>query len=420
MSSIKGKATVRSDWVRTAGDFARFLSRCFPSRPSIAFDFEKSVTGCRAAVDFYIDKVLQVASNPDPTGHDRRWLSPTEDLHREVSNTLMAIGRITAVLESAHFRGQDPSKIDNLSQKLVRAGHKRRADGQLRSDTLRRMRVGNNLSIAPRFEDPRVGERWLSGAVRRGLPVAFHWLVRLARATGARSSSLLPLTLADMLIGAPKHGEIKAPHRKNKKRPTITLVMSDALYADLETWIDAELQRRFGLGLAHYRKLAAVVLKGGGSSRAEMNRRRQCLHTLKSIRLFVLDEVPITYPQLAKAFRAVALAEGLTYRPDKPTDRPRSIVFHHLRHEYVFLRLEDIAGCDSDKREGLRQALADYMGWARGAEMLAWYSQHYENLFGITEAHAAADRIENAAMSPPALDQVGPVTSDPVLEGFFS
>lgn len=419
ISKIKDKAKLRSDWVRVASDIAWFLNICHDIRPTVAADFEHSVQRCRAAMDCLIDDALKIPTDVESSGFDRRWLMPPPTLHRKLASVLMSIGRVTSLLKLVHFGGQDPAKIDNAGHESVTTRGKRTADGRVMTDTLRRLRLGTNLSIAPRFEDPRVGEKWLDGAVRRGVPEVFCWLVRMAKNTGARSSSLLPANVAGILLGAPKHGEIKVPHRKNKKRPTITLVVGDELYSDFETWVDSELKRWYQVDLEQCRRIADIVRRGHDGSESGKNRIKAHVRFLKSLRLFVHEGVPVNYDQLARVFRSVAVAEGLMYRPDRLTDRPRPICFHHLRHEYVFMRLEQIAALSAHAQVAAKKGLTSHMGWARREEMLEWYSQHYENLFGILGAHDAADAAEKT-FADGSNDNDKEAEADPELEGYYA
>lgn len=417
VSKIKDCAKLRSEWVRVARDIAFVLSQSHSLRPTMAFDLVYSVERNREAMDFFIDDALNVRADVDRSGFDRRWLKPVAELHRKLNSVLMSMGKLTSVLQFVQFGGQDPSKIDNKFHDLVKTRGAHRVDGKVISDTLRRLRLASNVSVSPRFEDPRVGARWLEGAARRGVPVVFSWLVRLARATGARSSSALPLTAADMLLRAPKHGEISAPLRKNKWRKRITLVLGDELYSDFELWVDDELRRWYNVDLAQCRRIADLIHRGHDGTASGEARIAGYEKFLSGLHLFMLEGSPVTYDKLAKVFRAVALAEGLTYRPHLPTDLPRAVCFHHLRHEYVFGRLEDIASEELAVQQAKRRALASYMGWARGDEMLAWYSHHYENLFGVLEAHEAAERAARQFQESQAADQHEPEVE--VLEGFY-
>jgi len=419
LSKIKDNAKLRSDWVRVASDVAWFLNICHKVRPTVAVDFERSVQSCRAAMDCLIDDALKIPTEVERSGFDRRWVMPPPSLHRKLASALMSIGRITSLLQFVQFKGQDPAKIDNAAHALVATRGKRTADGRVMTDTLRRLRLGSNLTISPRFEDPRVGDRWLEGAARRGVPEVFSWLVRMAMNSGARSSSLLPANVAGLLLGAPKHGEIKVPHRKNKKRPSITLVIGDELYADFEAWVDSELRRWYQVDLEQCRRIADLVRRGHDGSESGKNRIAGHVRFFKGLHLFVHDGVPVNYDQLARVFRSVAVAEGLMYRPDRLTDRPRPICFHHLRHEYVFKRLEQIASLPAHLQAAEKRGLTSYMGWARREEMLEWYSHHYENLFGILGAHDSADEAERAFVGSTE-PKVEGADVDPELEGYFA
>lgn len=412
----------RSRSVRIASDFAWFLNRCIDHYPSVVQDFERSVEDCRALMDNFITKVLQVELDPDG-GFDRFWLSPPPELHRKVSSALWSIGQVTALLAKAHYDGQDPAKLDNADQSKLKGGTQRSRDGGFQSERFRRYRIASNITISPRFEDPRVSERWLSAAERCGVPDVFLWLVRLARKTGARTSSLLPLNVYSMLVGAPLHGEIRAPLLKNKKRRWITLVMGDESYTDIEMWVDGELRRWHGTTLAECRNLASIVLAGSKVKGRFPDHLRAAREKLESYRLFMLQGSPVTYDQLSRVFRNVAVSAGLVYRPDRPTDNVRSIVFHHLRHEYVFSMLERIAGLPPEQRDAERTGLAYYMGWSLRETMLEWYSNHYEQLFGIHRAHEAANEAEiklsaqlSGPVAPPILTDIP--AFDPNMEGF--
>lgn len=424
LSAIKAISKNRSTWVGAASSIAWFFSRCHELCPNSVELFEASVEDNREVQDLFIKALDIVTDRVD--GFDRYWAKPDPDLHRKVSAAIMAVCKVTALLAKPHFRGQDPSKIDNEDQAKLSGGTRKLRDGSFESETFRRIRIASNITVAPRFEDPRVSDRWLMAAAAAGVPDVFLWLVRMGRRTGARSSSILPWNVHMMLVGAPELGRIRAPLLKNKRQRWIKLVIGKSTYCDFELWVNEELKRWYGVDLDHCRKVAAIILSGhDGSSRAR-TRAADAANELKSYRLFVIDGKPVTYDQLALVFRKVALSAGLVYRPERKTDVLRPVVFHHLRHEYVFARLEEIHGLPDGQQQRERDALAGYMSWSLKEAMLEWYSKHYEQLFGIHRAEEHANRAEQQFVNATTeasvaecelVDQADEEEADEAMEG---
>lgn len=413
LSFVRDGCQERSEWSRWVRSFVWVLNTTYRDHPDFAALMLSGVDGFREAIPLFLKvKELEVTLSPIRGGMGRSWVNLPSDLYRYVDDALMAVGMVSAALTKSVYGGQDPFKIDSVYQSELRS---RRSvyRGKIRADVFRLFRMGKNLEIGPRFEDPRIAELWLAEAVRFGAPEVFQRLVRTSKGTGARSSSLLPLNLADLLIFPKKWGEITAPAKRSGKRRVLALTTDPEDFADFEEWINEELLRFTGASLESYR-LAASKAKG------DPKEWKALVKVFKKIPLFTEDGVnPIKYERLARIFREVAKQGKLYFLSDRGGGRLKTVTFHHLRHEYVFDRLEDIELLPEHEREAESRALVSYMGWAPGDAMLTWYSNHYDRLFGVEAARKASRRIRDRQANGQRPTQPVAFVDDPNTRGLL-
>jgi hypothetical protein len=367
-SAVFNEAPDRKTGIRWLSKFLWLINVAFRKYPDAADRFVRSVQGCREVADAFVAK-LEIPWRAAKEKDGSRWLVPKGPLYKRVADALIAMGAITEKLRDPVFGGQDPSKVNKeVSRTAARAHAGRWTAKKYRSDTDRRLRMGKDVSAAPRYDDPRFFDRLMVGLKAIGTPSAIEGTVRLARFSGGRWCSVSSVTIYDVLCGPAKDDigkHITATTKGSDGETAIELIPAAAEMTWIFSYIDGDRRRASRMSLAKLRAMAANPKKRAA---------------LKLMPLFTEDgKTKVDYLRMYRFFRRAAERQGLFINDAeyRLTGRRRFVTFHYLRHEYVHQRLDSCLAMSAAEQVAERKAIIAYMGWASGEAMLKWYSAHH-------------------------------------------
>lgn len=365
---------------RWIGKFVWSLNAAHERMPDVADQYEAGLDQAREAQDAFVVS-LNIHTRDSRPYDGSMWLKPKKAIWSKVSDALIAMGKVTERLSDELYGGEDPSKVNlALSRTLGKPRSTAKVGKSMRSDVDRRLRLGTNPALAPRYDDPRLFDRWTEGLTATRAPAVFERVADLGRFAGARAFQALSLTLFDVFCSG-EDNCIRAPNKGSKFERTMEFELPDSRWAKLLGWVGGERARLTGLSLENIRRMASIPTEAA---------------RLATMPLFTEDGVnPIGYPRLYRVMRKAAERADLYITSDeyRLTGLKRFPGFHYLRHEFVHRWLDAAEELDEKGRAAKRRALITYMRWSAGDEMLAWYSAHH-----MIKVARVAVRAHNAAV----------------------
>lgn len=371
---------------RWVSKFVWTLNVAYERMPDVADRYEAGLGPAREAQDAFVSamKINTTASRPYDGS---MWLHPKKGDWNKVSDGLIAMAKVTEALSDELYGGEDPSKVDlSLSRMLRKPAKESRSKEDKRVDVDRRLRLGANPAIAPRYDDPRLHERWSAGLKKIDSPEVFDRIMDFGRFAGARAFQALSLSLFDSFASG-EENLVKAPNKGSKAERTMEFMLPESRWEQLLQWVGSTRAELSGMSLVEIRRMAGIPAEAA---------------LLKSMPLFTEDGVnSIKYPRLYRVMNAAAVAAGLFICDDeyRATGVKRYPGFHYQRHEYVHRRMDEIEALPEAERPAARRALIRYMRWSDGEAMLAWYSAHHAIKVSRAAARAHNEKTDQALVT---------------------